>query len=189
MQPIRILEDVLWNNSSPDCFLYAPKDLRVFFPEMSDSALMKLMSRAAEAGVLRRVCKGLYLYPRVQYTASKILYMVACRLRSESFNYISLESVLCSYSIISQQMLSWLTVMTTGRSNIINCGAFGTLELVHSEKNADSLKGHLTLDSWAGMLRADAYLAMKDMKDCRRKTLELVDWDFYKEIVGEKQNG
>ena len=183
MQPIRVLEDILWKNSSPDCFLYSAEDLHVFFPDMSSDALMKLLSRAEKANILERVCKGIYLYPRVSFLASKVLYLTASKLRSGCFNYISLESVLCAYSIISQQMLLWLTVMTSGRSNIIRCGRFGTIEFVHTEKDGSSLNGHLHLDNWSGMLTADAWLAMKDEKNCRRKSMDLIDWDVYEDIV------
>ena len=92
MQPIRVLEDILWKNSSPDYFIYSAEDLHVFFPGMSYEALMKMLSRAEKSNILRRVCKGIYLYPKVPYIASKVLYLVACRLRSGCFNYISLES-------------------------------------------------------------------------------------------------
>ena len=188
MQPIRVLEDILWKNSSPDYFIYSAEDLHIFFPEMSYEALMKMLSRAEKANIMKRVCKGIYLYPKVPYIASKVLYLVACRLRSGCFNYISLESVLCSYSIISQQMLSWLTVMTSGRSNIIRCGSFGTIEFVHTEKGGSSLNGHLYLDKWSGMLTADAWLAMKDEKNCRRKSMDLIDWDVYEDIVGNNNS-
>ena len=185
MQPIRNLEEILWKYSTPDSFLYSPDDLKVFFPGMTEGALMQLLSRAVAAGILERVCKGIYLYPRVQYQSSKVLYMVASRLRAEYFNYISLESVLCAHSVISQQMLSWLTVMTTGRSNIINCGRFGSVEFIHTMKSGSVLKNHLSVDPWSGMLVADVRLAMEDEKACRRKSLGLVDWDLYNEIIGE----
>lgn len=184
MQPIRNLEEILWKYSTPDCFLYSPDDLRIFFPGMTEPALMKLLSRAVATGILERVCKGIYLYPRVAYQSSKVLHMVACKLRAGCFNYISLESVLCAHSIISQQMLSWLTVMTTGRSNIIDCGRFGSIEFIHTMKSGSALKNHLNIDRWSGMMVADVHLAMEDEKDCRRKSLGLVDWDLYNEISG-----
>ena len=185
MQPIRVLEDILWKNSTPECFIYSAEDLQIFFPEMSYDALMKMLSRAEKANVLKRVCKGIYLYPKVSFPASKVLCLTASKLRSGCFNYISLESVLCAYSIISQQMLTWLTVMTSGRSNIIRCGHFGTIEFVHTEKNGSSLNGHLYLDKWSGMLTADFKLAMEDEKDCRRKSMNLIDWNVYNYLLKE----
>lgn len=186
MQPIRNLEEILWKFSTPDSFLYSPDDLKVFFPGITDQTLMKLLSRAVIAGILERVCKGIYLYPRVQYQSSKVLYMVACKLRAGCFNYISLESVLCEHSVISQQMLSWLTIMTTGRSNIIDCGRFGSIEFIHTMKPCHVLKNHLFIDRWSGMMVADVHLAMEDEKDCRRKSLGLVNWDLYNEITGKE---
>jgi len=144
---------------------------------------MKLLSRAAKCNILERICKGIYLYPKVSFQASKVLYKVASRLRAGCFNYISLESVLCAHSIISRQMLSWLTVMISGRSNIIQCGRFGTIEFIHTEKTGKSLNRHLALDPWSGMLVADIRLAMIDEANCKRTSLSLVDWRLYRELI------
>ena len=191
MQPIRRLEDILWKYSTSDSFLYTAEDLKVFFPDLSETALMKLLSRAVKCNILERVCKGIYLYPRVSFQASKVLYKVASKLRADCFNYISLESVLCAHSVISQQMLTWLTVMTSGRSNIIDCGRFGSIEFIHTEKKGSGLSGHLTADARSGMMIADLKLAMEDERDCKRKSMNLVDWNLYNVLAGEeeKSNG
>ena len=136
-----------------------------------------LLSRAAKSGVLERVCKGLYLYPKSGFDSSLALFKVASRLRANCLNYISLESALSQEGIISQQLLAWLTVMTTGRSGIIDCGRFGTVELIHTAKPHEKIIPHLRLDAVSGMWRADKELAMQDMKNSKRNCDIIISTD------------
>ena len=94
MQPIRRLLRVLEAVSSPDRYLYALADLRSALPEMSDNLLNVLLSRAVGRGDLVRVCRGIYLYPRVEYNPGLVLAHTAARLRAGHLLYLSLESAL-----------------------------------------------------------------------------------------------
>ena len=58
---------------------------------------------------------------------------------------------------------------------------------IHTEKNGAVLNGHLSLDSWSGMLVADFSLAMEDEKDCRRKSMSLIDWNVYNYLLKERE--
>ena len=91
-----------------------------------------------------------------------------------SMNYVSLETVLSQSGAISQQLLGWITVMTTGRSSTIRCGRFGTVELIHTAKNFDKIMPELRFDRVTRMLWASEKLAMQDMKDCKRP-LDLIE--------------
>ncbi|MBQ4438492.1 hypothetical protein II898_06410 [bacterium] len=120
--------------------------------------------------MLERICKGIYLYTKTDYDSSLILFKVAAKLRANNMNYVSLETVLSQSGVISQQLLGWITVMTTGRSGIIRCGRFGTVELIHTAKNFDKIMPELRLDRVTGMFWASEKLALQDMKDCKRPT-------------------
>lgn len=133
-----------------------------------------LLSRAVKSQLLERVCKGIYLYPKTGYDSSLILFKIASKLRADNLNYVSLETVLSQSGTISQQLLGWITVMTTGRSGIIKCGRFGTVELIHTSKNFDKVMPELRLDRETGMFWASEKLALRDMKDCKRP-MELVE--------------
>ena len=127
-----------------------------------------LLSRASKSGILERVCKGIYIYPKANYDSSLVLFKVAAKLRADHLNYVSLETVLSDTGAISQQLLGWITVMTTGRSGIIKCGRFGTVELIHTAKPTEKIMPHLRLDARTGLWWADEELARQDMKDAKR---------------------
>ncbi len=168
MQSIQLLQKTLEENATSESFLFSLQDFFSIFPDMTISNLRMLFSRAVQKGLLERVCKGIYLYPKVDYDPSLILYKTAVKLRSKYINYISLESVLCEASVISQQLMGWVTIITKGRSGIINCGRFGSIEFVHTQKQIELISEELTLDFRYGMFRASVKQALKDMKDAKR---------------------
>ena len=83
---------------------------------------------------------------------------------------VSLESVLSESGAVSQQLLGWITVMTTGRSGKISCGRFGTVELIHTAKPAEKVMPLLRLDARTGMWWANEKLALQDMKVAKRNS-------------------
>ena len=82
-----------------------------------------------------------------------ILYNTASKLRSDYFNYLSLESVLSEAGIISQVPMSWLSFMSTGRSSIIKCGNYGTIEFVHTKKKIESFIEDIYYDTNYNILK------------------------------------
>ena len=168
MQPINLLREILENNKDKGHFLFSVQDFSSLFPNFTEENLRMLLSRASKNRILERVCKGIYLYPKSGYDSSLVLFKVASKLRSDCLNYVSLETVLSHESIISQQLLGWITVMTTGRSGVIKCERFGTVELIHTEKHLEKIMPHLRLDIQTGMWWADLELAMQDMKNAKR---------------------
>lgn len=87
-------------------------------------------------------------------------------LRSDVFNYISQKTVLCEASVISQQLMEWITIVTKGRSGII--------EFVHTQKDIAKIASELTLDTRCGMFMASVKQALIDMKDAKRP-LDLIE--------------
>jgi predicted transcriptional regulator of viral defense system len=182
MQPIRELSRTLETLASAEHYLFALDDLRCVLPGASPSAFKALLSRAQKSGLLQRVCKGIYLYPRVPYPAGLVLFHAAARLRADTFNYLSLETVLSDAGIVSQIPLNWITLMSSGRSHIVNCGAFGHLEFVHTKRRPVDVAGQLTYDPQCRLWRASPALALRDMKITRRN-VDLVDWSLANELV------
>lgn len=141
-----------------------------------------LLSRAVKAGILCRICKGIYFYPVRDYPQGNLLFHAAARLRAGELNYISLETVLSDAGVISQVPIQWITVMTSGRSHIVDCGEFGRIEFVHTVRKPRDLAGELTYDANRHMWRASVGLALRDMKVTRR-SLDLVDEEVLSEFV------
>lgn len=181
-QPIKQLDGLLGQFADAGSFLFAVADLRSAFPHLSPGAFKGLLSRAHETGLLKRVCKGIYLYPRVPYPAGKMLFYVAARLRADEFNYLSLETVLSDAGVISQIPLNWITLMSSGRSHIVNCGESGHIEFIHTKRRAADLADQLHYDADCRLWRASVSLALQDMKLTRRN-MDLIDWRVVDELV------
>jgi len=58
---------------------------------------------------------------------------IAKALRRGEYNYVSLESILSEYGLISQIPMDRLTVMTTDRSGIYKT-PYGVIELTHTKR-------------------------------------------------------
>jgi len=165
----KILEEFADNNN----FIFTVNSLYSVFPELSESNINQLLCRANKSGLLERVCKGVYVYTKVKYDPSSVLFLCAKTLRYSDCMYVSLETVLSSLSVISQQMLSFVTIVTSGRSGIIDCSRFGKIEFVHSDK-IDTGSGDIKYDMKTGLFWANKELAQKDMKIHRRKLVSLI---------------
>ncbi|QCI14552.1 hypothetical protein E6B08_25750 [Pseudomonas putida] len=181
-QPLHRLYQGLRQFASPQRCLFTPADMRGLLPELSDTAYRSLLSRAADSDELIRLCRGLYLYTQAKPNPGRILYHAAARLRADNFNYISLESALSDAGVISQVPLNWVTIMSSGRSQTIRCGAYGTVEFIHTSRKAADLHSQLAYDERCRMWRASPTLALSDMKRTRR-SLELIDWSIADELV------
>ena len=168
--------------SGPECYLYSTGDFRALFPKMSDSAYKSLLRRAEKNGVLERVCRGIYLDPAADFQAGLVLYHAASRLRAGCFNYLSLETVLSEAGVVSQLPMAWITLMSSGRSNIVDCGRYGHIEFIHTKKKPESLVDELRYDDRCRLWRASVSLAVRDLKRVRRNT-DLIDWEVVRELV------
>jgi Family of unknown function (DUF6088) len=182
VQPIKELTRVVESLATEDHCLFTLSDLRASLPMLSSGAFKVLMSRAEKSGLFRRVCRGLYLYPKVKYQSGLLLLHAAARLRADELNYISLETALSDAGVISQLPINWITLMSSGRSNIIRCGDWGTIEFVHTSQKPEALKNQLTYDIRCHLWRASVGLAVRDMKSARRN-LDLIDWSVVNESV------
>lgn len=164
--------------AGPEHCVFAPSDLAAAVPECRQLAV--LLSRAAKAGLLRRVCRGIYFYPVPGYIAGNLLFHAAARLRAGEFNYISLETVLSDAGVISQVPMNWISLMTSGRSHVVDCGDYGNIEFVHTSQRPEDISAELVYDAARHLWRASVRQALRDMKATRR-SLELVD----EEVTGE----
>lgn len=182
MQPMKYLTKWLTENAGSTHYLFLLQDLRPLLPELSDTAFKTLLSRAVRAGLLVRLCRGLYLYEKVMPKDGLLLFHAAAMLRASEFNYISLETALSDAGVISQIPMNWITIMSSGRSNKINCGRYGTIEFVHTNQQPRELLNQLKYDNRCGIWRADVPLAIRDMKAAHR-SCDLIDWDIANEFI------
>lgn len=175
MHPSRLLEKTLTGLCDERHYLFAPEDLRGALPLLSDSAFSSLLSRAVQSGILERLCRGLYLRVQTAPNDGLLLFRAAARLRADCFNYISLETALSDAGVISQVLPNRITLMSSGRSNAIECGHWGVIEFVHTRQTPEDVEDELLYDTRCGLWRASVALALRDMRVTRRDT-GLVNW-------------
>jgi predicted transcriptional regulator of viral defense system len=180
MQPLKQLSETLRSLADREHCVFAPSDLAAAVPGCGQ--LPVLLSRATKSGLLRRVCRGIYHFPVKDYPAANLLFHAAARLRAGEFNYLSLESVLSEADVISQMPMNWITVMTSGRSHVVNCGDFGNIEFIHTAQRPEDVANELSYDVERHLWRASVKQAMRDMKATRR-SMELVDKEVAHELV------
>lgn len=155
-----------------DNSLFCVADFYPLFPSKSAQDIRVLLSRMVKNKKIARVTQGIFFLPEKFSDISSLLYKAAAKLRSRDFNYVSLESVLSEEGLISQVMFNYLTIMTTGRSGIIHCENYGTIEFVHTKRITKN-QNELSLNRY-GMFQASPKLALEDMKYTRR-SLDLVN--------------
>ncbi len=182
MQPIKYLHQWITQNASDNNYLFMLQDLRALYPLLSESAFRALLSRAVRAGLLVRLCRGLYLYEEAIPSDGLLLYHAAALLRANEFNYVSLETILSDAGVISQIPMNCISIMSSGRSNAISCGKFGTIEFVHTNQKPTELIDQITYDHNLGLWRASIALALRDMKATHRNC-DLIDWDIANELI------
>jgi predicted transcriptional regulator of viral defense system len=95
----------------------------------------KSLQRMVSDGLLQRVAKGLYLNPAATSKNRWIAEEIAKALRPGNLSYVSLESILSEYGTISQIPINRMTVMTTGKSGVVDT-PYGTIEFTHTKRHS-----------------------------------------------------
>jgi hypothetical protein len=183
MQSLKILLHWFDKYANSSRYLFVAKDIQALFPDMRQGALKALLSRAVAAGYIMRVCRGLYAYKPEKFSRGLLLFHAAAYLRAGDFNYISLETALSDMGVISQIPMNYISIMSSGRSNQIDCGKFGRIDFVHTDQKPADLVDQLVYDPKCRMWRAHVGLAIRDMKKTRRTTINLVDWSVVDEFI------
>jgi predicted transcriptional regulator of viral defense system len=165
-QLIRSLRKLARNDGQ----VFSLSDLHALLPQHQEGAFKSIVTRLEKREDLVRVCRGIYMLPESPLHGSDLLGHTATRLRAGGFNYLSLETVLSDAGIISQVPVNRIILMSSGRSNVISCGKYGSIEFIHTRKKASELAPHLSYDSRYGLWRASCAQALQDMRDTGRDT-------------------
>ena len=153
-------------------YVWTWSDLAALFPDESPKALGASLGRFVRDGSLQRACRGVYVLPRARSDAGHTVEHVAIALRRGHHSYVSLESALSEYGAISQVPLSVLTVMTTGRSGLVDT-PWGAIELTHTKRPRSALLAGM-VEIGRPLRFARARTALADLRHVGRN-LHLVD--------------
>lgn len=153
--------------------VFTLSDLATLFPDDSKRALREAIVRLLNTSILTRVCNGVFVNTLAQ-PPNDLLEAIAKTIRRGEFNYVSLESALSEYGVISQIPIDRLTVMTTGRSAEYRT-AYGVIEFIHTKRTiTDILASTVAVGRPLRLARREA--AYRDLKRVGRN-LHLVDED------------
>lgn len=164
--------------------LFSYNQAKVLFSDENEQTMYTALCRLTKKGVIQKVCKGVWLNPLSRFAQNDTrLEELALLLRFDHYNYVSLETVLSQASVISQQMFSYLTVMTTGASKIIKA-SFGTLEFTHTKRDLIELSQY-KVPVGHKMPWASVDIAYRDLKRIGRN-LDMIDMNELKDYLDEK---
>lgn len=151
--------------------VFTQADLRIVFREDSPKTLRAGLNRLTDAGILKRAGHGVFVNMLSTHSYIHTLESIASAMREGEYNYISLESALSEWGVISQIPMR-LTVMTIGRKGEFHT-PFGTIEFTHTSRSlADILEDIHHVDRPLRM--AGKHKAFRDLKRVGRN-LDLID--------------
>ena len=151
--------------------VYTQADLGIIFREDSLKTLRAGLNRLVKAGILKRAVPGVYVNMVSANSYLNTLESIASAMWEGEYNYISLESALSEWGVISQIPMR-LTVMTTGRKGEFNT-PFGTIEFTHTTRSLGDILEDIH-DIGRPLRMAGKHKAVRDLKRVGRN-LDLIE--------------
>jgi hypothetical protein len=165
LQAIKILRE--WDKAGKHVF--SKHQLHKLFQEDTPKAFDEGLQRLVKDNLLVRACRGIYINPHASSLDGYTIEHIAKALRPGEYNYVSLESILSEYGVISQILLDRITVVTTGRKGIYKT-PYGIIEYTHTKRDwSDILKGIKTVEK-RPLRIASKEIAWRDLKRVGRNT-------------------
>ena len=144
-------------------YIFSTKAIQELFPGESENALKKSLRRLVERNLLVRMAKGLYMNPLAASKNSWAIEAVAKALRPNDFSYVSLESILSEYGVISQIPIDRITVMTTGAPGEFKT-PLGVIEFTRTKRSRESLLERTLEDKRRPLRIASKMAAVQDLR-------------------------
>ncbi|MEZ9597055.1 DUF6088 family protein [Shewanella sp. 10N.261.52.F9] len=156
-------------------YVFLHRDLSKIFYEDSIRSLNDSLTRFVKSGLLERVARGVYVYGLSKNKrTSKTIEYIATALRRGDYNYISLESALSSYGVISQIPIDRITVMTTGVKGTYKTD-YGVIEFTHTKRSIKDILNQV-IRTDRPLRIASKVAALRDLKRVGRNT-HLIDME------------
>jgi predicted transcriptional regulator of viral defense system len=160
-----------WDRKSK--YIFTKHELAKLFPEDNAKTLAEGLNRLVKEGLLQRASRGIYVNKEAQSFDGFVIEHIAKALRPGEYNYISLESMLSEYGIISQILLDRLTVMTTGRKGIYQT-PYGIIEFTHTKRSIADIITHIKTLGNRPLRIVSKEIAWRDLKRVGRN-INMVD--------------
>jgi predicted transcriptional regulator of viral defense system len=144
-------------------YVFSTQDLKKMFCDEDANTLKKSLQKLVRNHVLTKASKGIYVFDAAKSRNSFIIEQIALVLRRGHYSYVSLESALSEYGVISQIPISRITVMTTGRKGEYKT-PFGIIEFTHTQKNLIDLLSGISYSKGRPLPIAKVDIAKKDLR-------------------------
>ncbi|MER1967952.1 hypothetical protein [Castellaniella sp. GW247-6E4] len=172
IQALRLLDDM-------GRYVFRRQHLRACFHDESEKTFAEGLGRLVADGLIVRAARGVFVNEAAKSRDGWTIERVAIALRPSSLSYVSLESALSEYGIISQIPIDRITLMTTGREGEFRT-PYGIVEFVHTRRPPSALREATVLaDRPLRLARPDT--ALRDLRRVGRN-LHLVDMAAYEEV-------
>ncbi len=140
----------------------ARRDIEKLFPEEGIKSMEQSLKRMVDDCLLQRVARGLYVNPIATSKNRWIAEEIAKALRPGKLSYVSLESILSEYGVISQILIDRMTVMTTGASGLVET-PYGTIEFTHTKRGVAEIVKHTLVAKGRPLRIATRRAAIRDL--------------------------
>ena len=144
-------------------YVFLKHDFTKLFPDDNPKALSEGLNRLVKANLLQRACRNVYVNTEAKSFDSSTIERIAKSLRRGEYNYVSLESMLSEYGIISQIPIDRLTVMTTGRKGTYTT-PYGTIEFTHTKRSQENIINNTIVSGERPLRIATKKTAWRDLK-------------------------
>lgn len=144
-------------------YVFTKHDMAKLFPHDSPKTLDEGLIRLVKAGLIKRSCRGIYVNENAHCFDSYTIEHIAKALRRNAYSYVSLESALSEYGVISQIPLDLLTVMTTGRKGVHKT-QYGVIEFTHTKRSVINILDHIQTITGRPLRVATQETALRDLK-------------------------
>ena len=144
-------------------YVFSNHDLHKLFPEDSFKTFNEGLKRLVKSGGVKRACRDVYVNEEAKQFDSYTIERIAKTLRRGEYNYVSLESMLSEYGVISQIPIDRITIMTTGRKGIYNT-AYGVIEFTHTKRTVKDILENTTKVNERPLRIASKPAAWRDLK-------------------------
>lgn len=144
-------------------FVFHKHDMSKLFPKDSPKTLEEGLHRLVKAGLLVRACRGVYVNDYANSKDSYVIEHIAKMMRRGEYSYVSLESMLSEYGMISQIPIDRLTVMTTGRKGIYKT-PYGIIEFTHTKRSVADILNSVQKITRRPLRVATKEAAVRDLK-------------------------
>ncbi|OGT53810.1 MAG: hypothetical protein A3E84_03795 [Gammaproteobacteria bacterium RIFCSPHIGHO2_12_FULL_42_13] len=154
-------------------YVFTKNELGKLFPSDAPKTFDEGLARLVRCNLLQRACRGIYVYSEATSFDGYVIEHIAKALRQGHYNYLSLESMLSEYGVISQIPIDRLTVMTTGRSGTYKT-VFGVIEFTHTKRPVADIIKHIKTVGKRPLRIASKKIAWRDLKRVGRN-IEMVN--------------